>query len=300
MKIPKRFSSVFKLSSSKSKKHKKHKRQTRLLRSPLVTAQLVVYCGTNQQSTAVAPQSFVETTPPTPRVIPVGRRDTEPVPVVAETAITESTPEPSPTPSPMVDTPKNVLETCRNFCQRLLGASEEEIEVLRTEWQNLCSRLSRKDQELVRHHADKYLPEIHDSGNEKAVNFFWNRVFYRDNIAHLKHIISGPTQCRKKGYGMVYYYLVNDKVRYVGQTKEKGLYWRMAKGQFGVVKDYNAAIKCNLINAYRSGRLKVQTQIVNLANIDSIQEFLIKRYAPHNNLWNVRHNDYFHVSNYQT
>ena len=87
-------------------------------------------------------------------------------------------------------------------------------------------------------------------------------------------------------------------MRYVGQTGERSLKWRMNKKQTSGSNGYRPIIKKNLLNAYHRGDLRIKTELVPLGKLDQREQALIAKYGPTNRLWNVEHNPHFQSRNY--
>ncbi|MCY3804422.1 MAG: hypothetical protein OXF85_00890 [Candidatus Saccharibacteria bacterium] len=138
-------------------------------------------------------------------------------------------------------------------------------------------------------------PFIRNTRNQKLINFWWHRIFYND--ANLRSLTNGyPTRSRE-GYGLIYYYLINNQLRYIGQTKEGCLNWRMTKNQSSGRTGYAYIMKRNLLNAYRLGRLAIRTAEIPIKNLDEMEKSEIERYAPTCRLWNQKHNTYYRHQN---
>lgn len=188
-----------------------------------------------------------------------------------------------------------LLEVCKVYC-RQLALTEQDNGFLQKQWQKYYDRLKPLQKMAIWRHANDYLPYVKNIKNTKLINLLWSRIFYSPHT--VKRLARGSAVKAKKGFGLVYCYLINGKVRYVGQTREKDLYWRMTKRQESDAIGYNVKVKSNILNAYRKGRLSIQTKLVPLSYLDHYEKGLIKYYAPTNFLWNVEHNDHFQVGNY--
>lgn len=139
-------------------------------------------------------------------------------------------------------------------------------------------------------------PYIRDAKNQKLINFWWSKIFY--NNENLKALAGTSPIYTRPGFGLVYCYVVADTVRYVGQTREESLKWRMTRRQKNGHIGYRPAVKRCLINAYRAGSLGIETKLVPLAKLDQQEQALIADYSPTNRLWNIDHNPHFHPRNY--
>ena len=141
------------------------------------------------------------------------------------------------------------------------------------------------------------LPYIEKSRSraEKLIKYWWGRVFYDPSLRGL----AGRCRLRPPSakHGLVYRYIVNGRVRYIGQTI-KPLYWRMTKEQDNGRIGYPLPIKRNLLNAYRAGVLRIETEVVGRSWLDKRERDLIRHFAPIEKLWNQEHNPHFDLSNY--
>ena len=63
--------------------------------------------------------------------------------------------------------------------------------------------------------------------NESAINYYWGEAFYRN----LECFTGGSIIHTDGRHGLIYYYIVEGQVRYIGQTRENTLKWRMNKPQ---------------------------------------------------------------------
>ena len=182
---------------------------------------------------------------------------------------------------------------------KLSGLSNIQIQ---TAWQIYFNQLDEKQQKLVWKHANSIFPRIYSLKSQKAqklINKLWSKIFYNENNLHQ---IAGQCPLRtQKGEGLVYCYLINGQVRYVGQTRENSLRWRMTKKQKDGKVGYNYAIKRRLVNAYRDGSFTIWTRKMPVAKLDTFEKALIQRYAPYHKLWNIEHNEkHFEVTNYSS
>ena len=69
--------------------------------------------------------------------------------------------------------------------------------------------------------------------------------------------------------------------------------WRMTKHQANGHIGYNYSIKLQILNAYRSGNLKIQTKEIKAADLDGVEEEEIRLHSKNEKLWNIGHNEYF-------
>ena len=143
--------------------------------------------------------------------------------------------------------------------------------------------------------AQPYIRSIASPEGKKLANYWWSQVFYdNDNLQRLAGSNSiYPTD----GHGLVYRYIIRDRVRYIGQTRERSLKWRMTKNQPGGHIGYSPTIKKHMLNAYRQGVLRIETESVRIDKLDDREQELIARYGPTNRLWNIEHNPNFKKTN---
>ena len=142
-----------------------------------------------------------------------------------------------------------------------------------------------------------YIKSVASPGGKKLANYWWSQVFYNDD--NLKRLAGKHPVRPRQGYGLVYRYIVKDKVRYVGQTGERSLKWRMTKKQANGQSGYRPVIKKRLLNAYRAGVLRIETEQLPLSKLDGREKALIESYPASNRLWNVEHNPHFDRRNYR-
>ncbi len=142
------------------------------------------------------------------------------------------------------------------------------------------------------------LPYIRSFGPEaeKVIRHWWSRVFYDPKLRGL----AGSFQVKPPNskYGLIYRYIVNGRVRYIGQTI-KPLYWRMTRPWEGGNIGYPRPVKRNLLNAYRSGSLRIETEVVGRWRLEHREKHLIQHFATKEKLWNQEHNPQFNLTNYQ-
>lgn len=182
------------------------------------------------------------------------------------------------------------------YAQSLLNSSEDDS-IKEAKWNQFYNELSPLYQKILWEHANWHLPEIKNTFNKKLIDKIWGNAFYK--TANLRRIAGNCALSAKKGYGIIYFYIIDNQIRYIGQTRERTLKWRMNRPQKNGVKGYNYAIKRNLINAYRNGTLSIRTAIVKKDQLDRCEQQLIEHYGPTNKLWNKIHNEkYFQVENY--
>ena len=130
---------------------------------------------------------------------------------------------------------------------------------------------------------------------EAGIKYYWSEAFYKN----LKIFTGYSVTYTDYNHGLIYYYLIDDQIRYIGQTREKTLKWRMTRPQENSHTGYNLYIRRNLLKAASEGRLRIKTRKVPKAQLDDCEKAEIKTYAPTNNLWNWEHNQhYFRRSNF--
>ena len=138
-------------------------------------------------------------------------------------------------------------------------------------------------------------PYIRNVRNKKLIKYWWSKIFYSPE--HLKRMANGYPIYPREGYGLIYYYFINNRLRYIGQTREKSLQRRMTKRQSNSHIGYNYSIKRQMLNAYRSGGLKIQTKEIRVADLDRVEEEEIRLHSKNEKLWNIEHNEYFKKTN---
>ena len=163
----------------------------------------------------------------------------------------------------------------------------------------LIIRAKRQQDHKADNPQDKPLEEILPNRNyflmkEGSVNHYWSRAFY-DN---LEKFTAGAKTSTDQNNGLIYYYVVDDQIRYIGQTRENSLSWRMTKHQSDGRIGYNMHIKRNLLQAASEGRLAITTKAMPKSYLDGYEKAEIEKYAPTNNLWNQEHNPEFSPDNF--
>ena len=138
-------------------------------------------------------------------------------------------------------------------------------------------------------------PYISNTSNQNLINRWWSRTFY--NNRNLKNLAGGYRIYPRHGYGLIYYYFIKGRIRYIGQTRESSLKWRMTKRQANGNIGYSYAIKRHLLNAFRDNILEIRTEEVRLYQLDQTEKARIQFYAPASQLWNIEHNPYYKQSN---
>ena len=129
---------------------------------------------------------------------------------------------------------------------------------------------------------------------ESGINRYWSEAFYKN----LDLFVGNNSIYTDRNKGLIYHYLVDDQIRYVGQTKENSLKWRMNKQQTNGQRGYNLFIKRNLLQAASEGRLKIETKKIPRSQLDECEKTEIETYAPTNRLWNQDHNQHFKTENF--
>ena len=132
-------------------------------------------------------------------------------------------------------------------------------------------------------------PYIKNVNNRKLINYWWSKTFYNDD--HLQRLAGKDIIRPRPGYGLIYYYLINGRVYYVGQTRERSLKWRMTKHQPNYKIGYRYGMKRKMLNASRAGRLSISTKEIPIGQLNDFEIAEIKRYAS-SRLWNIEHNPY--------
>ena len=149
------------------------------------------------------------------------------------------------------------------------------------------------DEPYIKDYGQPYIRNTH---NKRLINYWWSKVFY--NSAILRDLANGHPLYPKPGYGLLYYYIIDGRVRYIGQTGERSLKWRMTRRQPNGAIGYNYSIKRHMLNAYRSHRLTIKTRETPLADLDAVEIKEITQHSGYGNrLWNVEHNQNFRKSN---
>ena len=137
-------------------------------------------------------------------------------------------------------------------------------------------------------------PYLKNVRNKKLINKLWSEVFYNED--NLTRLANGYPICSEEGYGLIYYYFINGRLRYIGQTRENSLKWRMTRRQPNGNIGYSYPIKRLMLNAFRSGTLQIQTKKVLVAELDKIEQQEIRLYSD-NRLWNKEHNPHYQPFN---
>ncbi len=131
----------------------------------------------------------------------------------------------------------------------------------------------------------------------RFINDWWSMVF---SDPELRGLAGGcRTKPANEKYGLVYLYIIGNRVRYVGQTINP-LHLRMTKRQTSGIIGYQPPIKRNLLNSFRDETLSIETEMIRRIRLDKLEQNLIRYFAPTNQLWNREHNPHFEPSNYQS
>ena len=133
----------------------------------------------------------------------------------------------------------------------------------------------------------KEQPYIKKASYHKLINYWWSKTFYDND--YLRLLAKGCVLEPREGYGLIYYYLINNKVCYVGQTKERSLRWRMTKHQTKHKIGYRYGMKRRMLNANRFKRLSIKTKEVPVDQLDDFEIAEIRKHASRK-LWNIEHN----------
>ena len=104
------------------------------------------------------------------------------------------------------------LASHQAFCQQLVDSGQGS-EDIRLQWQRYYDELPATEKQALWHHADGNFPIISDT-KDKRLSRLWSRAFY--NQANLKRLANGCALYSNKGFGLIYCYLINGWVRYVG------------------------------------------------------------------------------------
>ena len=132
--------------------------------------------------------------------------------------------------------------------------------------------------------------------NRWPVDKYWLE-FVRNSKILKKLAVNQPLRTRP-GYGLIYIYLINRKVRYIGKTAYGSLIFRLRQKFKNNLVGYHYDIKRCLLNAFWAGQLEIRTEVVALNEINQRETGLINLYARLNRLWNQKHNPYFQQSNF--
>lgn len=131
--------------------------------------------------------------------------------------------------------------------------------------------------------------------NKEDIDHWWRVVFCDSNLRGLAG--NCPIKPRN-GHGLVYLYIVNNRVKYVGRTFYS-LHQRMTMNQKDGMIGYIPEIKRNLLNAFRDEDLAIETEMVSHDKVNELEENTIRHFARISRIWNKDHNPYFEYSNYE-
>ena len=132
------------------------------------------------------------------------------------------------------------------------------------------------------------------SVSQKAINYHWSTAFYEN----FEVFVQGSDIYTDENYGLIYYFIIDSQIRYIGQTKSNTLRWRMTKKQESGCIGYNYHIKRNMLQAASEGRLSIRTHRIPKTQLDQYEKAAIETYALTNKLWNQEHNHCFDKSNF--
>ena len=132
--------------------------------------------------------------------------------------------------------------------------------------------------------------------NDWKVKRYWEGLVIQKGF--IKQLAKGQKIWIRPGYGLIYRHLVDDKVRYIGQTSRWSLRERLKQRFSNGLIGYDYDIQRCLLNALWRKSWKIRTEEVDLKQLDQREEELIRFYARLNRLWNRQSNPYFHESNF--
>ena len=134
---------------------------------------------------------------------------------------------------------------------------------------------------------------------KRFVNRRWKRIFGRDGTLSRLRLDPGDRLYTNPGQGLIYFYLVDGRVRYVGQTRARSLKARLTRWRPAGRTGYNFAIKRLMLTAYYQDKLRVKTLLAPIGELDRLEDYYIKAYGQQNKLWNQIKNPGFRLSNYK-
>ncbi len=140
---------------------------------------------------------------------------------------------------------------------------------------------------------------------DSFVNRRWKEIFGRSRTIKKLLFKSQSSRARdpldsRPGKGLVYFYLIDGRVRYIGQTQARSLHRRLMRWRPKIKVGYNFAVKRCLLAAYYGQRLQIRTLPCPVYDLSRLEEYYIRRYGPTNYLWNQRHNEqHFDPQNYR-
>ncbi len=130
--------------------------------------------------------------------------------------------------------------------------------------------------------------------DQSAINYYWDEAFYKN----LEFFTGTNITSTDGDHGLIYYYVIDGQVRYIGQIRENTLKWRLNQPQAERYKGYNLYIQRNMLQAASEGRLNIQIRRVLKAQLDQCEKAEIEAYAPTKRLWNQEHNPHFQKENF--
>ena len=130
--------------------------------------------------------------------------------------------------------------------------------------------------------------------NHPSVEHYWNIAFH-DN---LEKFTQGSNIDTSKHYGLIYHFIIDGQIRYIGQIRSNTLRWHMTRQRNGNYIGYNDLIKRSLLNAAGRHKLKISTIKVSKVQLEQYEKSEIEAYAPTNKLWNQEHNPHFKTDNF--
>ena len=134
--------------------------------------------------------------------------------------------------------------------------------------------------------------------NDWKVRSYWEKLVIQRGL--IKQLAKSQKIWTRPGYGLIYRHLVDGKVRYIGQTSRWSLRERLKQRFSNGLVGYDYEIQRCLLNAFWKGAWKIQTEQVELKELEQREKELIRFYARLNRLWNRQHNPYFRESNFDT
>ena len=140
-------------------------------------------------------------------------------------------------------------------------------------------------------------PFIKTHKQRRLIDIWWQKIFC-DN-ENLTRIANGNPIRSDWDRGLVYCYLVDGVICYVGKTKQSSLKRRMTrKHPNSKTIGYNYFIKRNMLNAYRKDLLRIGAVEMAISDLDAHEQFCIRLFGQQNRLWNQEYNENFQKSNY--
>ena len=118
--------------------------------------------------------------------------------------------------------------------------------------------------------------------DKSAIDHYWSEAFDKN----LKSFSGSNISRAGSSYGLIYYFLVDDQTRYIGQIRENSLKRRMNQLQPDGSIGYSLSIKRNLLQAASEGRLAIRTIQVLKSQLDQYEKAEIGTHARGGRLWN--------------